>query len=313
MRYWVLILVATGSAFAEPDERTLDTDFEQFLAWFPGRYDNALQVSTQNARALADDDRNYRRHSIFRRVELPTFGPVVFYAEQYRDGDPANIYRQRIYVLSKDHDRGAIRLRVHIPDDAAALAGAYRDPALLAHLSPAATTVWDGCDVFWQYRDDRFEGSLDPGTCQFDSAAFGERVQLEETLTLFKDALWFADRGLSLDGRYLFGMRGSEPAKALRAYPMTCSLDNKQSFWSHDQGGSFRATTGDATYRITTQRVTRADGDTLLLSAATAGRPLLIATGTTSNVATTLGAATLDCFHDNGRLYEEGAGQPTNE
>ncbi len=223
----------------------LQADFELFLKWFPGRYDNALQVRQQSADYNAPSEKNYRRHSIFRRVDLPAFGDVVFYAEQYRDGDPQNIYRQRIYELSLVPERGAFRLRVHIPKDVEALRGAYRDTSLLIGLTPEAATVWEGCDVFWIRIEDRFEGSLDEGTCRFYSPRYEAEVKLEETLTLTENALWFADRGLTLDGEYLFGMQGDEPAKALRARPVRCEVIALVSgvttnWWMHDQGGVYR-------------------------------------------------------------------------
>ncbi len=228
--------VLVASCVARPDP--LARDFLRFLDWFPGRYDNALQVQQERADGVDSAYRNYRRHSIFRRVDLPAFGPAVFYAQQFRDGDPEKIYRQRIYVMSLDRERQAIRLRVHLPNDTDSIVDAYREPAKLADLTPAQTIVWSGCDVFWQAQSDRFVGKLDPGACQFDSEAFGQRIQLDETLTLFADAMWFADRGLSLDGEYLFGMRGDQPAKALRARAFRCTDQRGQSWWMHDQGGS---------------------------------------------------------------------------
>ena len=229
------ILALAGASGALAAESLRD-DFAVFLDWFPGRYDNARQVMSQHAGDIPADERNYRRHSIFRRVDLPAFGAVVFYAEQYRDGDPSKIYRQRIYVLTLDDERAAIRLRVHIPNDVAAIRGAYRETSLLDALTPADTTTWPGCDVFWRRYGDRFEGSLEPGACQFDSPKYG-RVQLEETLTLTKDALWFADRGLSMEGKYLFGMRSQTPAKALKARAYLCTGGEEREVWVHDQGG----------------------------------------------------------------------------
>lgn len=226
-----LVLAATGHAGAEDDRA-------DFMAWFPGRYDSALQVDEQRAARLAPEERNYRRHSIFRRIDLPAFGELVYYAEQYRDGDPDAVYRQRIYVVSIDPERQQLRLRVHIPPDTDALLGAYRDPALLRALTPDATTVWQGCDLFWQREGDRLVGRLDAGACSFESPRFGQRVFLEEYLMLSDDAIWFADRGVSAAGVYLFGMRGDTPTHARKLRPFLCEFNDGSSAWLHDQGGS---------------------------------------------------------------------------
>jgi hypothetical protein len=121
-----------GSASAGTgNPATLEEQFALFLDWFPGRYDSALQVRIDALDEVPEDERNYRRHSIFRRVTLPAFGDVVFYAEQYRDGDPGKVYRQRLYVFTLDPGRQAIRLRVHVPGSVGPLRGAYRDPTRL--------------------------------------------------------------------------------------------------------------------------------------------------------------------------------------
>ncbi|MEM1412609.1 MAG: chromophore lyase CpcT/CpeT [Pseudomonadota bacterium] len=224
----------------DPVARSLEEQFERFLSWFPGRYDSALQTRTDALDAVPAALRNYRRHSIFRRVDLPAFGEVVFYAEQYRDGDPEKVYRQRIYVMTLDHDRQAIRLRVHVPDEVEALRGAYREPSLLEGLRPDQTTVWDGCDLWWRRESNYFRGELDPGACRFDSEAFGQEIVLEEYLLLGHDEIQFADRGLALDGTYLFGMKGDTPNRSRAVRPFLCTLgagDVQTTVWLHDQGG----------------------------------------------------------------------------
>lgn len=226
-----LSLPATGHADSKDD-------LADFIAWFPGRYDSALQVLEQRAARLDPSERNYRRHSIFRRVELPAFGELVYYAEQYRDGDPEAVYRQRIYAIDIDPERDQLRLRVHIPPDTNALLGAYREPGLLDGLAPEDTTVWPGCDLYWAREADRLVGRLDKGACSFESERFGQRVFLEEYLMLSPDAIWFADRGLSAAGEYLFGMRGDTPTHALKVRPFVCAFDDGSTAWLHDQGGS---------------------------------------------------------------------------
>ncbi|MEL7537050.1 MAG: chromophore lyase CpcT/CpeT [Pseudomonadota bacterium] len=306
MRRPLLLLFGTlftGLAFADA---RLAADFATFLDWFPGRYDNALQVREQQRAGVSGDERNYRRHSIFRRVDLPAFGNVVFYAEQYRDGDPSKVYRQRIYVLTLDLERDAIRLRVHVPADSAALLGAYRDPALLAELKPSHTRVFAGCDVFWQRRGDRFEGSLEPGKCQFDSAAFGQRVQLEETLTLFEDALWFADRGVSMSGEYLFGMKGAEPAKALRARPLICGFAGDPGrWWTHDQGGEIQIDDDTRSATIRVQRLKSEDSDALTMSVTTSDGERGFASAGERRIALSVADQHFECGLDNADIYAD--------
>lgn len=223
----------------------LRAQLEQWLDWFPGRYDSFAQADAQAD--LPETERNYRRHSVFRRVDLPAFGPIIFYAEQRRwladTSFAGEVYRQRIYAITLDDERGAIRLTVHVPKDQPALLGAYADPSLLAGLTPDDTVVWPGCDLFWKWEEGRFVGRLDPGACRFDSPAYGQEVQLEEHLLLSESEMHFADRGLTMEGEYLFGMRGDEPTIAPRARSFACDvrdaerLGTREDLWTHDQGG----------------------------------------------------------------------------
>ncbi|MFN2098970.1 chromophore lyase CpcT/CpeT [Altererythrobacter sp. MF3-039] len=214
---------------APPDPKTLEEQLELFLEWFPGRYDSAAQVENEVAAGVPDEDRNYRRYSIFRQVDLPHFDEITFYAEQRRWLEGASpegeVYRQRIYVIAIDESEQAIRLTVHVPADQQSLLGAYRDVSLLADISPDDTTVWEGCDLFWRWHGDRFRGDIKPGACTFDSPAYGQEIVLEEYLVLARDEMHFADHGLSLDGEYLFGMRGEAPNISERISPLGCAFE----------------------------------------------------------------------------------------
>lgn len=239
-----LVIAAPAAA---NDPQLLERQLDQWLEWFPGRYDSGPQWLEQVRTELPEEERNYRRHSIFRQVDLPSFGEITFYAEQYRDGDPANVYRQRIYVITLDEAEQAIRLRVHVPKDQAKLLGAYRDMSLLEGLTPADTAVWEGCDLLWRWEGDQFRGSIKPGACRFQSPVYGE-VVLEEYLILREREMHFADRGLSTEGEYLFGMRGAEPNIQMRVRPFSCALQREgtdrseeeaidHGLWLHDGDG----------------------------------------------------------------------------
>ena len=109
-------------------------------------------------------------------------------------------------------------------------------------------------DMNTQVKDDRFVGRLKPGAYRFDSDSFGQKIILEETLTLMEDQIWFADRGLSLSSNYLFGMRGDTPNISLKVRPFICE-NRQRSAWLHDQGGETQA----LGYRIKSQRFSNTD------------------------------------------------------
>lgn len=231
-----LALIGCAALSESAADTTLEDRFATFVEWFPGRYDSAKQSHFYDANAVPEPERNYRRHSIFRQVDLPAFGETVVLAHQYRDGNPETVYRQRLYTFRLDQQRGVFWLRVHVPKDSDALKGAYQNPDRLAGLTPDDFTVWDGCDLYWQWENERFVGRLEEGACRFRSDAFGQEIVLEETLTLSEDRITFADRGLSLSSDYLFGMRGDTPNISLKVRPFLCQW-GEQTVWLHDQGG----------------------------------------------------------------------------
>jgi hypothetical protein len=90
---------------------TLYSQFETFLAWWPGTYDNSTQI--------ADSSANSAARLIISRIDLPAFGDHVVYAEWQVLGDkvpddPTTIIRQRFYSFEIDPERQALRLNLHI-------------------------------------------------------------------------------------------------------------------------------------------------------------------------------------------------------
>lgn len=250
-------------AAAQAPGTALDKDLALFLDWFPGRYDNELQVFWEKDENLAEDARHERIHSIFRPVDLPAFGKHVFYVEQYSDGDPSKIYRQRIYAFSPDETAKAIRLKIFTPKNAGALAGAWRDPSKLKALKPKDATTLPGCDVFWRRQANQFQGSIPDGACRVRSERLGEEIVIDDDLVLTPDEIWIADRATTPEGGYVFGNKAGVPHKLKKIRPFECwtatlkgvkhgESGEGRDDWTfqrggllHDQGGALNLQTSD--------------------------------------------------------------------
>jgi len=220
-----------------------EKDFRIFLSWFEGEFDSGEQVAFADELGIPEDAVPERIHSIFRGADLPAFGEHVFYVEQYLDGDPAKIYRQRLYSFSLDPDEQAIKLVIHIPGDAKALAGAHRDPSKLAGLAPAATRTMPGCDVFWRRRGDAFLGYMKPGACTFESSRSGKTIVVSDDLYLDDDEIWIFDRAVDTEGQYVYGNKAGIPNKLKKVHYFSCWLavkrdgagDDETDAWSFDR------------------------------------------------------------------------------
>jgi hypothetical protein len=250
-------------ASAQAPGTALDKDLALFLDWFPGRYDNELQVFWERDENVAEDARHERIHSIFRPVDLPAFGKHVFYVEQFSDGDPSKIYRQRIYAFSADEGEEAIRLRIYTPKNPGVIAGAWRDPAKLTTLKLKDATTLPGCDVFWRRQANQFLGSIPDGGCKVRSERLGEEIVIDDDLVLTPDEIWIADRATTIGGAYVFGNRAGVPHKLKKVRPFECWTatlkgarhgDSGEGLndWNfsrggllHDQGGELKLQTAD--------------------------------------------------------------------
>jgi hypothetical protein len=217
----VLGLVVIGSSSAHA-QNALDRDLAQMLEWFAGEFDNNQQVFVENETNTPAAERHERIHSIFTKVDLPAFGPHVFYVQQYQDNDPAKIYRQRLYTFSPDVAAGAIVLRImSFPDDKAVL-DAHQDPAKLKAITPQAMRNLPGCEVYWKREGEAFIGSMRLGACRVTSRASGQAITIMDDLRLTANEIWISDRATDDAGTLVFGHPKSVHHKLTRARRYTC-------------------------------------------------------------------------------------------
>lgn len=267
----VLIAVALGAASSSTPAELgpgpapapiLDARMETLLDWFEGRFDNDAQVFFADQLGVPQDARHGRIHSIFRPVELPELGEHVFYVEQYSNADPADIYRQRLYVFSPSYETGEIRLDILAPRDPDAVRGAHLDPSLLEELTGDELISYPQCAVFWTFQQNHFVGTTRRGECRVESRRSGNALVIEDDLLLTPDAIWIRDRAETADGTYVYGNTAGIAHQLRRARPFQCWVavmpglehgdsgegaspsdwDFQRGVFIHDQGGRAQVT-----------------------------------------------------------------------
>ena len=184
---------------------SLDEDFQRFLAWFPGEYDNNEQVWQQRQDGIAEADLHERIHHRFVPVDLPTLGEHVFFVLQTADDDLEQVYRQRIYHFEQDAAEEAIRLTIYRMENEAKYADAWREPALLADLDPATLTTTPGCEVYWRFNGEYFDGTMQDGACHYFSQRSGREIFITDTLRLTDSEIWIGDKAFDAEGNKVFG------------------------------------------------------------------------------------------------------------
>ncbi|MEM7583718.1 MAG: chromophore lyase CpcT/CpeT [Acidobacteriota bacterium] len=253
----------TFCAFPVTAEESLEADLEQMLEWFTGRFDNHWQHRQQISAEEPVEHPHGRIHSIFSRVEWPELSDAVFYVQQYADGDPAKIYRQRIYTFSIDAEEKAVVLTIYAMPDAKAVVDAHLDPSKLAGLTPGDLKSYPGCEVYWHRKgrgtdDDHFIGFTKKDACQVVSSRSGKTLIISDDLRLDAQQIWIQDRATDSEGNWIYGNKAGIPHKLQRVRFFECwaaapkeqteaqKAAGEKPEWDlwrpieiHDQGGSY--------------------------------------------------------------------------
>lgn len=197
---------------------TLQTDFDRFIKWFGGEWNNNEQVWQQqiDIKTKPTDEKIAHTHHIFAPVVAPKIGKHVYYVQQSLDGDLSKSYRQRVYRMSPDEKENAVKLEIfNLPDDKLYF-DAHKKPELFANLEVSQLRATPGCEVYWRYdaSTKAFDGTLKPNTCSFVSARFGnKRVIFSDTLKLTESEIWINDQARDEQGGYVFGSKTDTPVK----------------------------------------------------------------------------------------------------
>lgn len=155
----LVALTFLGCSAHASDNGLTATDWQQFLGWWPGVYDNSRQIEAAIGPA---DDRLPHMRLYIRHVDIPSFGDNVYYAEWQDFEDPGTVRRQRIYAFENEGEY--LRLNLHIfPMDESfgqRTAGAYLDVSKLRDVTPEDMYPLTGCDVYFRSHEGEFVGEM---------------------------------------------------------------------------------------------------------------------------------------------------------
>jgi hypothetical protein len=160
-----LLCAAPAAAHTKAD---LNAQLKLLMEWWPGRYDNNEQIVRQSGGGLSaqTDKPMYRLHTVFKRVNMPELGDNVLYVEEWKNNNPADIARIRLYTLSVDEKEGAIQVKFHTPLDTKPLAGAHNDLSKVEKLKKKDLRSFrDVCNVYLHWEGAQFRGGMKEKSC----------------------------------------------------------------------------------------------------------------------------------------------------
>ena len=185
----------------------LEQDLAQIMAWWPGTYNNDSQVAEVEARMGEENFTgevwrldgsgmggylNLTSHYL--RLDAPEIGDDVLYVEEYRDGQPDETYRQRVYTLSVDKEEQVIRVNLANFKDREKYIGAYQDISMLDGITADDIAPFpEICDLIVEQRGNRYHMRMRTNACAFGGQAFS----YEAVIT--GEAFWFRDKIVRLE------------------------------------------------------------------------------------------------------------------
>lgn len=202
-KFRLILVLGMLSAGSATQAATLDDRLGLLLEWFPGEYDNYEQFWQDGLDGV--QQRHEHLHHIFLPVEAAAIGEHTFFVQQYLDGDPQNVYRQRLYRFDLDTDEQAIRLTIFSFKDEAKYRDAHLQPAVLDGLAMDELIERPGCEVYWKFDTDHFKGYMKERACSFVSKRSGKRIFVLDDLRLTADEIWIRDEAFDEDGERVFG------------------------------------------------------------------------------------------------------------
>lgn len=220
------LLAATAALAQGQDSTTAERDIMVIGELLPGVYDNREQVYFDQRGGVPKEEQHNRMHEIVHRVDLPAFGPFVFFVQDSRDNKLDQPNRLRLYSFwTEKSDPDRVRMRIWRIEDAARYRDAHKNPAVLADLAPANLRHAEGCDLFWRREAGQFNAATDPTTCRI--TIDGKKVTGEYQVQLAGDgrSLWILDRGLDRNGKPVTGHPDAVPHKLLRVRDFQCHID----------------------------------------------------------------------------------------
>jgi len=176
---------------------TPEGQLAEIMKFWPGTYNNDKQVATAKKQGKAvwrlDDSGkggylNIESHYI--KLDLPEIGENVLYVEEYRDHQPNETYRQRIYTLSVDKEAGMVKVKMWPFKDKKKYVGAWKNPAMLADLKVDEISAYpDKCDLLVKKDGKVYDMYMNGKDCAFGDKYFNYQVRLSKNVFSYRDKI----------------------------------------------------------------------------------------------------------------------------
>lgn len=221
MKTLIATLLLCMCATTASAQTKVERDFETFVRWFSGSWDNEIQTFNEMIEELPEDLRHHRIHMNYRVVQADGVPGVLFVIRNYgKDGVQGDLNYMSVHHFFPDVDRQAIAHEFWFKKDGdwAYLAD---DPSKAADLTLDDVRFNAGCTMYWTREAGQFKGATEDGACKVGE----DENLLEATGLLSRTDLWRRDVVFDAGGNKLRGL--DEFEKFRKAITYSCSGRHK--------------------------------------------------------------------------------------
>jgi len=89
---------------------------------------------------------------------------------------------------------------------------------LIANIDASELKTVPGCEVYWKYNGEYFDGTMKDRTCHFFSERSKKTLYITDTLRLTDSEIWIGDKAFDEDGNKVFGRDEQHKNRKVRQF-----------------------------------------------------------------------------------------------
>lgn len=190
-----LLLVSCKAQFGTITN--LESQLNEIVKEWPGTYNNDIQIESikkegKDVWLIDDTGKNGYLHlqSHYIKIDKPEIGDHVLYVEEYRDHQPKETYRQRIYTLFIDKESNMIKVKMWPFKDKKKFVGAWNNPDLLKSITKEDVSAYpDFCDMHVKKVGNKYHMAFNGKDCAFGDKCFNYEVLLSKDMFSYRDKI----------------------------------------------------------------------------------------------------------------------------
>lgn len=216
MRWLLATTLFVLIAIPASAQTEVERDFDTFVRWFTGNWDNEIQTFNEDIQDLPADLRHGRIHMKYHAVKSNTLPGVLFVIENYgKEGLQGDLNYVSVHHFYVDIERQAIAHELWF--------SANGNWDYLAGNAEAAADLKEGdyrfnqqCMMYWKREASQFKGKTDPGACV--GGVDGKQTTVDATGILSRTDLWRSDLVYDIEGNRIRGLDMPERFRKARFY-----------------------------------------------------------------------------------------------